>query len=67
MSFLLDANVLIALVDPDHVHQPLIQTIVNELNGKGTCPSTGESGVRTARVMEAILADFKARQPQQSL
>jgi predicted dehydrogenase len=46
--------------DPDHVHQPLIQTIVDELNGQGACPSTGESGARTARVMDAILADFRA-------
>jgi hypothetical protein len=46
--------------DPEHVHQPLIQTIVDELDGRGTCPSTGESGARTAGVMEAILADFRA-------
>ncbi|MBI1775184.1 MAG: Gfo/Idh/MocA family oxidoreductase [Proteobacteria bacterium] len=42
----------------DHVQQPLIQTIVDELNGIGTCPSTGESGARTAWVMEQILASF---------
>ena len=45
--------------DPEHVHQPLIQTIVDELNGSGACPSTGESGARTARVMEAILGEFR--------
>jgi predicted dehydrogenase len=49
--------------DPDHVHQPLIQTIVDELNGGGKCPSTGESAARTAKVMEAILADFRAHSP----
>jgi predicted dehydrogenase len=48
--------------DPEHVHQPLIQTIVDELNGNGSCPSTGESAARTARVMDAILAEFRARQ-----
>lgn len=47
--------------DPEHVHQPLIQTIVDELNGSGKCPSTGESGARTARAMDAILAEFRAR------
>ena len=47
--------------DPEHVHQPLIQTIVDELNGTGKCPSTGESGARTARVMDAILAEFRAK------
>jgi hypothetical protein len=46
--------------DPPYTHQPLIQTIVDELDGRGTCPSTGESGARTAGVMEAILADFRA-------
>lgn len=47
--------------DPDHVHQPLIQTIVDEMNGSGLCPSTGESAARTAKVMEAILAHFRAQ------
>ena len=45
----------IAIDDPPHVHQPLIQTIVDELNGVGHCPSTGESGARTAAVMERLL------------
>ena len=39
---------------PDHVAQPLIQTVVNELLGKGICPSTGESGARTDWVMEKL-------------
>ena len=32
-----------AVPDPPHVHQPLIQTIVDEQNGIGRCPSTGET------------------------
>jgi 1,5-anhydro-D-fructose reductase (1,5-anhydro-D-mannitol-forming) len=39
---------------PDHVQQPLIQTIVDELNGSGTCPSTGESAARTNWVLEQL-------------
>jgi predicted dehydrogenase len=35
-----------------HIQQPLIQTIVDSLLGKGTCPSTGTSGARTNRAME---------------
>ncbi|MBS0001262.1 MAG: Gfo/Idh/MocA family oxidoreductase [Cyclobacteriaceae bacterium] len=35
-----------------HIQQPLIQTIVDALQGKGTCPSTGVSGARTNQVME---------------
>lgn len=45
---------------PAHVQQPLIQTIVDELNGMGTCPSTGQSGARTTRVIDSILADYRA-------
>lgn len=43
------------LGNPVHVQQPLIQTIVDELLGKGTCPSNGESGARTNYVMDKIL------------
>lgn len=39
---------------PEHVHQPLIQTIVDELNGKGKCPSTLETSLNTAWVSEKI-------------
>ena len=40
---------------PRHIQQPLIQTIVDELNGMGTCPSTGETGARTSWVMDRLL------------
>ena len=43
---------------PAHVQQPLIQTIVDELQGRGTSPSTGESGARTTRVMDALLRSY---------
>ena len=46
--------------DPPHVHQPLIETIVAELNGQGRCPSTGTSAARTAWVMDEILREFRA-------
>jgi predicted dehydrogenase len=45
---------------PPHVQQPLIQTVVDHLNGVGQCPSTGESAARTTRVMGQILASFYA-------
>jgi predicted dehydrogenase len=41
--------------NPPHVHQPLVQTIVDELEGRGRCPSTGESGARTSWVMDRCL------------
>lgn len=36
---------------PKHIQQPLIQSVVDDLLGKGKCPSTGVSGARTNRVM----------------
>ena len=41
---------------PPHVHQPLIQSIVDELAGTGRCPSTGESGARASGVLDRCLA-----------
>ncbi len=51
----------IPVADPPYVHQPLIQTIVDEMNGVGRCPSNGETAARTARVIEDCLAEFNAR------
>jgi 1,5-anhydro-D-fructose reductase (1,5-anhydro-D-mannitol-forming) len=41
--------------NPPHVHQPLIQTIVDELHGRGRCPSTAASGARASWVMDRCL------------
>ncbi|XOV91918.1 MAG: Gfo/Idh/MocA family protein [Bacteroidota bacterium] len=41
---------------PQHIQQPLIQQVVNDLLGKGECVSTGESAARTNRVLESITA-----------
>jgi predicted dehydrogenase len=46
--------------NPPHVHQPLIQTIVDELGGRGRCPSTGESGARTSWVLDRCVARYYA-------
>ncbi|MEO6568898.1 MAG: Gfo/Idh/MocA family oxidoreductase [Opitutaceae bacterium] len=46
------------LPNPPHVAQPLIQTVVDDLLGRGVCPSTGESARRTTRVMDHVLAGF---------
>jgi 1,5-anhydro-D-fructose reductase (1,5-anhydro-D-mannitol-forming) len=45
--------------DPPHVHQPLIQTIVDELNGQGKCPSTGTSGARATGVIDDVLREYR--------
>jgi predicted dehydrogenase len=41
--------------DPPHVHGPLVATILDELRGVGTCPSTGRTALRTSELMDAIL------------
>ena len=45
---------------PEHVQQPLIQTIVDELHGRCRCPSTGESARRTSAVIDTVLAGYRA-------
>ena len=46
---------------PEHVQQPLIQLVVDELLGKAACPSTGESAMRTDRVIEQLRASQSLR------
>lgn len=48
------------LANPLHIQQPLIQTIVNQLRGTGSCPSTGHSAARTARIMDSALDAYYA-------
>ena len=45
--------------NPPHVHQPLIQTVVDALNGEGLCPSTGETGLRTNVILDRVLAAYR--------
>jgi hypothetical protein len=52
----------VAVTDPPHVHQPMIQSIVDELNCEGRCPSTGDSAARTAWVLDEILREFRTQQ-----
>jgi predicted dehydrogenase len=41
--------------NPPHIQQPLIQTIVDALNGVGECPSTGETAARTSWLMGQMI------------
>jgi predicted dehydrogenase len=45
---------------PATVQLPLIQSVVDALTGRGECPSTGASALRTARVVDALLAGHRA-------
>jgi predicted dehydrogenase len=44
-----------AIPHPDHVQEPLIQSVVNELLGIGKSPSTGRTGAMTNWVMDKLL------------
>ena len=46
------------LPNPRHIQQPLIQAVVDDLLGKGVCPSTGESAARTALVMDRVTQNY---------
>lgn len=48
----------IAVAHPAHVHQPLVQSIVQELGGRGRCVSTGESAERTSHVIDRVLEGY---------
>ena len=40
---------------PTHIQQPLIHSIVDELLGRGSCPSTGHTGSRANWVMDQLV------------
>ena len=44
---------------PEHIQEPHIQSIIDELLGKGKCPSHGESAARTSRVMDKIIKEWR--------
>jgi predicted dehydrogenase len=50
----------LAIAHPPHIQQPMIQSIVDDLNGQGRCESTGESGARTSWVMDRMLEGWRA-------
>jgi predicted dehydrogenase len=52
---------IIQLPDPPHVHQPLIQTFVDELKGGSILESTGETALGAARVIDDILCKYHSR------
>jgi predicted dehydrogenase len=46
------------LPNPPHVGQPFVQLVVDDLLGRGTCPSTGETARRTAVVIDRVLEAY---------
>jgi 1,5-anhydro-D-fructose reductase (1,5-anhydro-D-mannitol-forming) len=46
------------LPNPAHVQEPLIESVVAALEGRGECPSTGVSAARTSAVMDQALSGY---------
>ena len=46
------------IANPKHIQQPMIQTVVDSLRGRGDCVSTGESAARTAFVMDKVVSNY---------
>lgn len=49
------------IAHPDHVHQPLIQSVVDALTGRGTCPAGADTGRQAARIVDALIGPYLAR------
>lgn len=47
------------IAHPPHIQRPLVETVLAQLRGQGACPSTGESALRTSRVIDAVLRDYR--------
>lgn len=47
---------------PKHVQQPLIQSVTEELLGRGKCPSTGITASRTTKIIDDILNEYYGQQ-----
>jgi predicted dehydrogenase len=44
--------------NPEHISQNLVQQLVDELRGVGTCVSTGGSAARTSRVLDNMVKNY---------
>jgi predicted dehydrogenase len=49
----------IHIAHPEHIQQPHIQSVVNEILGTGKCPSPGETAARTSWVMDQIIKKWR--------
>lgn len=43
-----------SITPPEHIQMPMIQSIVDELMGKGSCQSTGITGAVSSKVMDQL-------------
>ncbi|NQU54312.1 MAG: Gfo/Idh/MocA family oxidoreductase [Bacteroidetes bacterium] len=54
----------IKLDNPEHISQNLVQQVVNELRGVGSCSSTGISAARTSWVLDEMVKNYYSNKLQ---
>lgn len=47
--------------NPEHISQYLVQQVVDELRGAGTCVSSGASAARTSQVLDEVVKGYYTR------
>ena len=52
-----DKTETVHIENPEHIQQPLIQLVVDDILGLGTCPSTGKTAAMTNWVIDNILGN----------
>ncbi|PHM39399.1 putative oxidoreductase [Xenorhabdus mauleonii] len=45
--------------NPKHIQMPFIKTIIEEIQGNGVCPSTGNSAARTSWIIDEVLKEYR--------
>ena len=50
-----------SIPNPQHVHQPFIQSIVDDLNGVSPCPGSIESAMRSSWVADEVLREYRQK------
>jgi 1,5-anhydro-D-fructose reductase (1,5-anhydro-D-mannitol-forming) len=48
----------IDIKNPVCIEEPMIETVVNELLGLGTCPCSGRDALSTSKVIDMVLSDY---------
>jgi len=43
---------------PEHIQQPMIESVVKALTGKGSCPSDAHSAARTNSILTAAIQNY---------
>lgn len=59
-----DGEEIFEYENPNNIQYYLIESIVNELLGRGTCPSTGISAARSSKIMDEVVKEYYFTKPK---